>query len=217
MRRKRVKVVVPEIKVYLKTKEDLKNFFEGERVPAFIEEPKTYHTHILVKKSEIVEHYYEDIEWVINDRALQVIEEKINDKTKIIIPVHYSGLPCNLDKIKKIADKYKLIVIEDGCHALGAKYKNSRIGGCKYSQMTVFSFHPVKHITTGEGGMITTNSKKIYSKLLVLRNCGVTKKNLRMKYKNSKATGSWYYEMQYLGFNLLLTDIQAASGHKPFL
>jgi len=140
------------------------------------------------------------------------IEKKITKQTKIIIPVHYSGLPCNLEKIKKIADKYKLIIIEDASHALGAKYKNTRIGDCKYSDMAVFSFHPVKHITSGEGGMITTNNKKLYEKLIILRTHGITKEEHRFKARNLNLIGSWYYEMQELGYNYRLTDIQSALG-----
>jgi UDP-4-amino-4,6-dideoxy-N-acetyl-beta-L-altrosamine transaminase len=140
------------------------------------------------------------------------IEEKITRKTKIIIPVHYSGLPCNLEQIRKIAKKHKLLIIEDATHALGARYKNSKIGDCQYSDMAVFSFHPVKHITTGEGGIITTNSKKLYEKLIILRNHGITKENLKSKIKNSKFTDPWYYEMQFLGFNYRLTDLQCALG-----
>lgn len=137
------------------------------------------------------------------------IEEKITDKTKIIIPVHYTGLPCNMEKIKETAEKYNLIVIEDACHALGAKYKHSKIGNCKYSDMAVFSFHPVKHITTGEGGMITTNSKELCEKLKLLRNHGITKNAEEFINKNE---GSWYYEIQQLGFNYRITDFQCALG-----
>lgn len=114
----------------------------------------------------------------INEQGLideNKIQRKITENTKIIMPVHYAGFPCNLTKIKEIADKHKLIIIEDACHALGSKYKSSMIGDCKYSAMTVFSFHPVKHITTGEGGMITTNNKKLYERLLVLRNHGIVR------------------------------------------
>ena len=131
------------------------------------------------------------------------IENKITKKSKIIIPIHYTGLSCEMEKIKKIADKNKLIIIEDACHALGAKYKNTKIGDCKYSNMAVFSFHPVKHITTGEGGMITTNSKEFYEKLISLRNHGMEK-------KPDKAP--WYYEISELGYNYRITDIQCALG-----
>ena len=148
----------------------------------------------------------------INEQGLideSKIEEKITNKTKIIIPVHYSGLPCNMEKIKQVADKYKLIVIEDACHALGGRYKNSKIGNCEYSDIAIFSFHPVKHITTGEGGMITTNSKELYEKLLLLRTHGITKDSKKFINQND---GPWYYEMQELGFNYRLTDFQCALG-----
>ncbi|GAJ24975.1 unnamed protein product, partial [marine sediment metagenome] len=158
----------------------------------------------------------------INDQGLideNLIESIITKKTRIIIPVHYSGLPCNLNKIKKIAEKHNLIIIEDACHALGAKYKKSKIGDCQYSDMAVFSFHPVKHITTGEGGMITTNNKELYEKLLLLRTHGITKEMSNVNGSRQMAdrqwsmvNGSWYYEMQLLGYNYRLTDIQCALG-----
>lgn len=138
-----------------------------------------------------------------------LIEEKINSKTRIIIPVHYAGLPCNLEKIKEIADKHNLTVVEDACHALGAEYKNTKIGDCAYSDMAVFSFHPVKHITTGEGGMVTTNSERLYEKLLALRSHGITKDRNKLL---NKEEGPWFYEMQELGFNYRITDIQCALG-----
>lgn len=131
------------------------------------------------------------------------ISEKISSKTKIILPVHYSGIPCNLEKIHKIAKKHKLIVIEDACHALGAKYKNSVIGDCAYSDMAVFSFHPVKHITTGEGGMITTNNSTVYEKLKQLRNHAIIP-------KKGKISGR--YDVKTLGFNYRITDFQCALG-----
>ncbi len=137
------------------------------------------------------------------------IEEKISSRSKIIIPVHYAGLPCNLEKIKEIARKNNLTVIEDACHALGARYKNTKIGDCSFSDMAIFSFHPVKHITTGEGGMITTNSKELYEKLLILRTHGITKDKEKLTNKNE---GPWYYEMQHLGFNYRITDFQCALG-----
>jgi len=148
----------------------------------------------------------------INEQGLideDKIEEKLSNKTKIIVPVHYSGLPCNTEKIKQIADKHNLIVIEDACHALGGRYKNSRMGDCKYSHMAIFSFHPVKHITTGEGGMITTNSKELYEKLLLLRTHGITKDSKKFINQNESP---WYHEMQELGFNYRLTDMQCALG-----
>ncbi len=138
-----------------------------------------------------------------------LIEEKITKKTKIIIPVHYGGLPCEMVAIQKIARKHKLIIIEDACHALGAKYKDTKVGGCAYSDMAAFSFHPVKHITTGEGGAVTTNSKEYYEKMKIFRTHGITKKTFSSKTRND---GDWYYEMQHLGYNYRLTDFQAALG-----
>ncbi|WP_062109466.1 UDP-4-amino-4,6-dideoxy-N-acetyl-beta-L-altrosamine transaminase [Bacillus niameyensis] len=134
------------------------------------------------------------------------IEAKITKNTKAIIPVHFAGQPVDLDEIHKLAKKYNLIVIEDAAHALGAHYKNRKIGAL--SEMTMFSLHPVKHITTGEGGMITTNNKDYYQKLLQFRTHGITKDaNECFKYD-----GPWYYEMQYLGYNYRMTDMQAALG-----
>lgn len=141
------------------------------------------------------------------------IEKQVTPKTRIIIPVHYAGLPCDMGKIKEIADKHNLAVIEDACHALGAEYKNSRIGDCCYSDMAVFSFHPVKHITTGEGGMVTTNSKEMYKKLLLLRSHGITKDPSEFVGNND---GLWYYEMQEMGFNYRITDFQCALGISQF-
>ncbi len=137
------------------------------------------------------------------------IKEKINHQTKAIIPVHYAGLPCAMEEIKKIASENNLIIIEDACHALGAKYKETVIGDCSYSDMTVFSFHPVKHITTGEGGMVTTNSEAVYRKLLALRSHGITREE---KEFTEPSHGGWYYQMQHLGYNYRMTDIQAALG-----
>ena len=92
------------------------------------------------------------------------IQEKINEKTKILIPVDYAGFPCDLESLKQIAKENNLTLMEDCSHALGAKFNNTRLGNGNYADMSIFSFHPVKHITTGEGGMITTNSKKLYEK-----------------------------------------------------
>lgn len=136
------------------------------------------------------------------------IEKKINQKTKSIILVHFAGHPCNLEELKEIAEKHNLLVIEDASHALGAEYKNLKIGSCKYSDMTIFSFHPVKHITTGEGGAVLTNREGLYQRLLLFRNHGITKDKKKMV----KLDGPWYYEMQELGFNYRLTDFQCALG-----
>ncbi len=134
------------------------------------------------------------------------IKRKITSKTKAIIPVHFAGQPCNLGAIHEIAAKNGLVVIEDAAHALGAEYKGKKIGGL--SDMTVFSFHPVKHITTGEGGMVTTNDKKLYERLKLFRTHGIT----RDKDLMTRNEGGWYYEQLELGFNYRITDIQCALG-----
>src|SRR3990170_3129368 len=108
------------------------------------------------------------------------IKKKITPKTKALIPVHFAGLPCDMEEIKRIADDHRLLVIEDACHALGAEWQDAsgkwnKVGSCSHSDMTVFSFHPVKLITTGEGGAILTNREDLYEKLIVLRNHGITK------------------------------------------
>lgn len=135
------------------------------------------------------------------------IRKKITNKTKAIIPVHFTGQPCHIDEIHQIAREHNLIVIEDAAHALGARYRGKKIGGL--SDMSIFSFHPVKHITTGEGGMITTNSKELYNKLIQFRSHGITKNE--DNYIN-ESHGSWYHEQQFLGYNYRMTDIQAALG-----
>ena len=144
-----------------------------------------------------------DVERDTGNMDTNKIEELITEKTKLIVPVHYAGHPVDMERVKALADKYNLKVVEDACHALGAKYKNSKIGSCKYSDATVFSFHPVKHITTGEGGAVLTNNEEIYEKLLIFRNHGIVR---------NKKEGEWYYECYYLGLNLRITDIQCALG-----
>ena len=134
------------------------------------------------------------------------IKKKITKKTKALIPVDFTGLPVDLEKILQIAKDNNLIIIEDASHALGATYKDRKIGSI--SDMTVFSFHPVKHITTGEGGMITTNNKEYYERLKLFRTHGITKE----KDKLLNYEGPWYYEMQELGYNYRLTDFQCALG-----
>ncbi|MBD5799741.1 UDP-4-amino-4,6-dideoxy-N-acetyl-beta-L-altrosamine transaminase [Bacillus cereus] len=135
-----------------------------------------------------------------------LIKDKITNKTKAIIPVHFTGQPVELEKISKIAQEYNLTVIEDAAHALGSTYKKKKIGSI--SDMTMFSFHPVKHITTGEGGIITTNNEDYYQKLLQFRTHGITRNPNNL----TENHGPWYYEMQFLGYNYRMTDIQAALG-----
>jgi len=134
------------------------------------------------------------------------IRKKITKKTKALMPVDFTGLPVDLEEIQKIADEKNLIIIEDASHALGATYQGKKIGSI--SDMTIFSFHPVKHITTGEGGMITTNNEKYYKRLKLFRTHGITKEKDRLL----NYEGPWYYEMQELGYNYRLTDFQCALG-----
>lgn len=136
---------------------------------------------------------------------------------KTVVPVHYAGFPCEMEKIFNICQKSSIRIIEDAAHALGANYETGeKIGSCKYSDLTVFSFHPVKSITTGEGGIITTNNEDLYIKLIKLRTHGIAKnehplQNEILGLTNGKRN-TWYYEMQELGFHYRLTEIQAALG-----
>jgi UDP-4-amino-4,6-dideoxy-N-acetyl-beta-L-altrosamine transaminase len=139
----------------------------------------------------------------------QEIEKYITSKTKAIIPVHFIGQPCDMKAIYEMAKKHNLFVVEDAAHALGSEYDAEEIGNCRYSDMTAFSFHPVKNITTGEGGAITTNNKDLYEKLLMLRTHGITRDKDMFHNDNE---GAWYYEQHMLGFNYRLTDMQCALG-----
>ncbi len=138
-----------------------------------------------------------------------VIEQQITSKTKAIIPVHFAGQPCALDKIQALAKKHKLMVVEDAAHAIGAEYRGQKIGSAQYSDLTVFSFHAVKNMTTGEGGMVLTNNHDFYQQLLDFRTHGITRDKKKLTKPNE---GDWYYEMNSLGFNYRLTDFQAALG-----
>lgn len=145
----------------------------------------------------------------------------LHGKVKAIIPVHFAGLPCDMPAIRATADSYGAAVIEDAAHALGARYPDGgRVGNCAHSDMTVFSFHPVKHITTGEGGMITTNDSSLYERLRRLRSHGINKGPDGLQLDDKADSGGnincWYYEMQELGFNYRLTEIQAALGISQF-
>ena len=141
----------------------------------------------------------------------QLIESKPKNFFKGIIAIDFAGLPVNLEGFKELAKEHDLWIIEDSCHAPGGYFVDSNenkqmCGNGKYADVAVFSFHPVKHIACGEGGMITTNSKYVYDKLLQLRSHGISKKCL------NKNEGDWYYEMNLLGYNYRLTDIQSALG-----
>ena len=136
---------------------------------------------------------------------LEACEEILKDNffIKAIYTVHFSGKPVNQEKLKYLKEKYKIKILEDCAHSLGASFNGIKAGSCKNSDCSIFSFHPVKHITTGEGGAITTNSKEIYEKLLILRNHGMVK---------TSSMKLWEYEMQELGFNYRITDISCALG-----
>ncbi len=135
------------------------------------------------------------------------IKRKITARTKAIIPVHLAGQPCDMDAIHKIAEEYRLTVIEDGAHALGSVYKGKKIGAL--SDMTTFSFHPVKPITTGEGGMVVTDDEQLYQKLVLFRSHGITRDASLL----TEDGGPWFYQQLELGYNYRITDIQCALGY----
>ena len=128
---------------------------------------------------------------------------------KIVVPVHYAGQPCNMADLAKLADKYGFKVLEDASHAVGARYNNDPVGAGRYSDITVFSFHPVKIVTTGEGGVALTNNPDLADKLRLYANHGITKDQNLFK---GEIGAPWYYEQQVLGFNYRLSDIHAALG-----
>ena len=136
------------------------------------------------------------------------IEKQVSPRTKALIPVHFAGHPCDMDAVAAIATQNDLVLIEDAAHALGAVYGDRKVGCCDRSDMAILSFHPVKHIAAGEGGAVLTNREDLYSKLLLLRNHGMTRDPEAM----SRHEGPWYYEQQCLGYNYRITDIQCALG-----
>lgn len=146
----------------------------------------------------------------INEKNLEIdpnlITEKITKNTKAIITVDYAGLPSPLDELKKISQENDLFLIEDAAHSVGATYKNQKVGSI--ADLTTFSFHPVKQMTTGEGGMVTTNSAELATKIEMLRNHGIDKSGAQRFGSNA----NWYYEMKMLGNNYRLTDFQCALG-----
>lgn len=148
---------------------------------------------------------FADIEPNTANIAVKEIKKQLTAKTKAIIPVHFAGQSCDMERIfnlvkNKKSNHHSPYIIEDAAHAIGSEYQEKKVGSCVFSDMTVFSFHPVKTITTGEGGAITTNNKNLYEKLLHLRSHGMY------------PTQNWRYEMRELGYNYRLTDIQAALG-----
>jgi len=164
-----------------------------------------------------------DVEFVDVDAKsycldIDELEKKLKSappgKYKGIVCVDFAGLPLDLEKLRRVADEYELWILEDACHALGAQFKNSHnewvySGNSRYADISVFSFHPVKHIATGEGGLITTSNKKIYEDLCLLRTHGITKNPDKF---SKESDGGWYYEMQKLGYNYRISDILCALG-----
>lgn len=147
------------------------------------------------------------------DRCVEMLEK---DKSiTALYVVNFSGNPVDYEKLIYIKEKFGIKILEDCAHALGAKFGDLNVGGCKYSDCSIFSFHPVKHITTGEGGAITTNDEDIYKKLLTLRGHGIIRddfENIDMAFDENGLKNLWYYEMVDLGFNYRITDFQCALG-----
>ncbi len=131
--------------------------------------------------------------------------KKITKKTKAVVAVDYAGQPCDYDALRNICSKHGLLLISDACHSLGGGYRDSKVG--TLADMTVLSFHPVKHITTGEGGMILTDNADFAAKMRMFRGHGIT-----TDYRQREEKGAWFYEMEYLGFNYRITDFQCALG-----
>lgn len=159
------------------------------------------------------------------DKVETLLKNSPKGTYKGIVPVDFAGRPINLERLKKIADEFGLWIIEDACHAPGASFLDSegefqKSGNGNFADLAIFSFHPVKHIATGEGGMITTNDEKLYKKLLSLRTHGITKDQLNFKNSIDQVGGNitdtdypgWYMEMQELGYNYRITDFQCALG-----
>ena len=146
----------------------------------------------------------------INFLKKKLAKAKIkNQLPKAIIVVHLAGLPVDPKELKSLSKKYKFSIIEDASHSIGAKYFNKKVGSCFWSDFCIFSFHPVKIITTGEGGCVTTNNKNLYERMLLLKNNGITKNPKKFKQRN---LGPWYYEQHSLGYNFRMNDIQASLG-----
>mgnify|MGYP001437662745 CR=1 FL=1 len=135
--------------------------------------------------------------------------KKDNKLPKIVIPVHFAGQSCDMKKIRSLSREYGFSLIEDASHAIGGKYLDKPVGNCQYSDITIFSFHPVKIITTAEGGLATTNSRELAEKMQLLRSHGVTRNSNLM---SKETEGDWYYEQIDLGFNYRMTELQAALG-----
>ena len=146
---------------------------------------------------------------IIDLKSKLLHAKKIKKLPKVLIPVHFGGRPCKMKEIYNLSKKYGFKIIEDASHALGSKIYESKIGNCEFSDLCVFSFHPVKNITTGEGGLVTTNNKALYEKIKMLRTHGITKERNKFTKKNAPP---WFYEQKLLGLNYRMNDIEAALG-----
>ncbi len=147
------------------------------------------------------------------DKLEQILKDSPKGTYKAVVPVDFAGYPIDEERLRKLADEYGFAIVVDACHAPGGSFIDSKgkkqmIGNCKYADLTVFSFHPVKHIATGEGGAVTTNNKELYEKVALYRTHGITKDPARLE----RNDGGWYYEMQELGYNYRITEMQAALG-----
>ena len=156
-----------------------------------------------------------DIDRVTGNLSILALTEKLalaereGQLPKVVIPVHLAGQSCDMKAIAKLSDQYGFKIIEDASHAIGAQYRDQKVGSCEYSDLTVFSFHPVKIITSAEGGMVMTNQDHIYEKLHLFRSHGITRDPQLM---TNDPHGAWYYEQIALGFNYRMNDLQAALG-----
>lgn len=155
-----------------------------------------------------------DIDPDTYNMSAHALEEKLKRTVaeqlpKVVVPVHFAGQSCDMREIWELSKKYGFKIIEDASHAIGGQYESSSIGGCLYSDIAVFSFHPVKIITTGEGGVATTNDVRLFERMALLRSHGITRDKVKMC---GDGTSPWYYEQQELGFNYRMTDLQAALG-----
>lgn len=164
---------------------------------------------------------FADIERQTFNMDPEALKKRIGKKTRAVIPVHFGGLPCDMEAINELASTRGIAIIEDACHAFGAEWRDSdgkwrKVGACSHSDLTVFSFHPVKHITTCEGGAVVTNSQSYYERLLTLRCHGITKSEKEFVNKglafSDGTPNPWYYEMKELGFNYRLSTLQCALG-----
>jgi UDP-4-amino-4,6-dideoxy-N-acetyl-beta-L-altrosamine transaminase len=157
-----------------------------------------------------------DIDHKTYNMSVSALEEKLiqaqkaGKLPKVVIPVHFAGQSCPMKEIRQLANKYNFTVIEDAAHAIGGSYNGKKVGACEFSEMTVFSFHPVKIITTGEGGMVLTNREDLYEKLMRLRTHGIARDE---RFMVKPLDGPWHYQQIELGFNYRMTDIQAALGY----